>query len=235
MLRAYGQCLRQLLRAAHWNFSRMQRPLTLLSDASGNTPGVGAIVPYGWLYEYEFPIDCMKARFIPHNPMGITTGIPPGNLVAPGVGLPFLGGPLASPLGGMRNHPARFLVATDYNYAPPPGEITWEVQGVSPNGRTVILTNVQNAILIYTALILYPSLWDANFRAAMVAYLASETALAVWSKKDRKFGLTVRAQQIAIAKEKIAAARVTDGNESFSSVTLRTDWIDFIHLEAHLV
>jgi len=180
----------------------MTRPLTLLADATGNTPNVGTLVPHPWIYEYEYPQDCMKARFVPHHRMGLTAGIPPGNIVAPGANQPFLGGPQGSPLRHARNHPARFLVATDYNYPPPPGQITWEVQGVSPNGRTVILTNVQNAHLIYTALILYPSLWDANFRAAMVAYLASETALAIWSKKDRKFGLQMRSQQIAIAKKK---------------------------------
>jgi hypothetical protein len=76
-------------------------------------------------------------------------------------------------------------------------------------------------------MIIYPSLWDALFEEAMVAYLASQTALAIWSKKDRKFGMAVRAQQIAIAKEKVAAARATDGNEGFASVDLRVDWMQF--------
>jgi hypothetical protein len=205
----------------------METLLTLLADASGSTPGVGTVVPTPWIYEYAWPISCLKARFVPHNPFGVNTPIPPGNIIAPDSNLPFVGGPQASPLTGQRNHPARFLVATDYNYAPPAGQVTWDVQGVSPNGRTVILTNVRCAKLVYTALILYPSLWDPLFTEAMVAYLASQTALAIWSKKDRKFGLEVRAQQIAIAKEKITAARVMDGNEGWFSSDIHVDWMEF--------
>ena len=225
LLRAYRQCLMQLLRAAHWNFARKTAPLVLLADSTGNTPNVGTLVPHGqFCYEYEFPIDCAKARWVPwnhnQNPAAPSGNIVPANNTAPL--MPGLGG---NPLQGTRNRPARFTVATDFNYPPPMGQITWEVQGVSPQGRTVILTNVKNAHLVYTALLQYPSVWDAQFRAAFVAYLASEVALAIWVEKDRKFGMELRAQQIAIAKEKIAAARVTDGNEGWFTNSHVPDWI----------
>ena len=225
LLRAYGQCLRQLLRAAHWDFARKQAPLTLLADASGQTPEVGNAVIYPWLYEYAYPIDCMKARFVPANWPGVNPPAPPGNYAIGSA--PIMTGLGSNPLAGQRIRPARFTIATDSNYAPPAGGIDWETQGVSPQGRTVVCTNIQYASLIYTALILYPSVWDVNFRAALVAYLASETALAIWAKKDRKFGLEMRGQQIQIAKTKIAEARVADGNEGWYSSDIRVDWMDF--------
>lgn len=224
MLRAYGQCLRQLLRGAHWDFARRTAPLTLLADATGQTANVGNQVPVPWTYEYAYPIDCAKARFIPWNQASQNPGTPTGNITPSNPNSPVVAGLAQPPLSGQRIVPARFTVATDPNYPPQAGQITWEVQGLSPQGRTVILTNVQNAQLVYTAIMLYPSVWDAQFRAAMVAYLASEVVLPL-AGKDKKFGLTLRAQQIEIAKAKIKAARLTDGNEGFYSSDIRVDWM----------
>ena len=62
VLRAYRQCLMQLLRAAHWAFARKTAPLILLADATGNSPNVGTVVPNPWFcYEYEYPTDCAKS------------------------------------------------------------------------------------------------------------------------------------------------------------------------------
>ena len=223
ILRAYRQCLMQLLRAAHWNFARKQAPMVLLADATGQTPNVGTQVIAPWAYCYQYPIDCMKARFVPYN-LPTNPGAPTGNIVPPNSSVPLMTNFGQQPIVGARLRPARWLEATDFNYPPPAGQITWEVQGVSPQGRTVILTNVQSALLVYTALMIYPSVWDAQFRAALVAYLASEIALPIWVK-DRKFGLEMRGQQIAIAKQKIDQARKTDGNEGFFSTDLKVDWL----------
>ena len=43
--------------------------------------------------------------------------------------------------------------------------------------------------------------------------------------KDKKFGLALRSQNIAIAKAKISEARVTNGNESWSSSDIAVDWM----------
>lgn len=210
-LRAYRQCLMQLLRAVHWDFARKQVPLVLLGDATGQTPNVGTVVTWPWYYMYEYPIDCMKARFVPW--IGISNpGAPTGNIVPVNNGVPLMLG-LDQNSKGARLRPARFLVGTSTDYPPPPGQVTWEVQGVSPQARTVVLTNVKCATMVYTALTLYPSLWDAQFRAAFVAYLASEIALSIWAEKDRNFGLKLRAEQVMIAKAKVIQARITDGNE----------------------
>lgn len=225
LLRAYGQCLRQLLRGANWDFARKTAPLTLLADASGQTANVGAMVPVPWLYEYSYPTDCMKVRFVPWNGPGLNAPIPPQNIQLPQVPLLSGQGNGQQPLTGQRLVPARFTIATDYNYPPPPGQITWEVQGVSPEGRTVVLTNVKQALCVYTALMLYPSVWDVMFRAALVSYLASEVALPL--AKDKKLALTIRGQLIGTVKEKLKAARAVDGNEGVYSSDIPVDWMAF--------
>jgi hypothetical protein len=223
LLRAYQQCLMQLLRGANWDFARRTAPLELLADATGNTPNVGTIVPVPWTYSYGYPVDCVKARFIPWNQPTQTPGVPPGNITPPNPNAPIVTG-LGNPQVGQGYiRPARFVIANDINNPPPAGSITWETQGLSPSSRTVILTNVQQAMLVYTALILYPSLWDSLFRAALVAYLASEIALPL--SQDKKLGLMMRQQNIAIAKAKIEAARIRDGNEGSYSSNLSVDWM----------
>src|ERR1035437_1329300 len=92
LLRKYQQCLMQLLRGANWDFARATAPLTLLADATGNTPNVGTLVPPVWTYEYAYPVDCVKARFIPWNQSSQNPGIPPGNITPPNPGSPIVTG-----------------------------------------------------------------------------------------------------------------------------------------------
>lgn len=224
LLRAYQNCLMQLLRGCNWDFARRTAPLVLLADATGNTPNVGTMVPVPFTYEYAYPNDCMKARFIPWNLAWQNPGIPPGNITPPASPSPIVTG-LGNPqIGQGRIRPARFVIANDTNYPPPAGSVSWEVQGVSPTSRTVILTNVQQAQLVYTALILYPSVWDSQFRAALVSYLASEIALPLAT--DKKLGLAFRQQNILIFKAKLEQARISNGNESWSSSNLSVDWMN---------
>jgi hypothetical protein len=224
-LRAYGQCRAQLLRAAPWTFARKQVPLVLLADASGQTPNVGTQVPgSNFVYEYAYPIDSARVRYIPSNPF-FNPGAPSGNIVPADSAAPIMTSINANPGIGARIRPAKYLVTNDPNYSAPPGSNAGAVQGQSPQGNTVILTNVPQASCVYTFDALYPSLWDHLFRAAMVAYLAQEIALPLWVQKDKKFGLQVRAQQIAIAKEKIMQARIADGNEMFASSDIPVDWM----------
>jgi hypothetical protein len=223
-LRAYGQCLRQMLRAANWDFARKQAPLTLLADATGQTSGVGSVVPVPWIYEYQYPVDCMKVRFVPWNYLQAAP-VPAGNIQIPTTIPLTTAGNGQAPLSGQRLKPARFLVANDPNYAPQQGQIFWETQGQSPQGNTVILTDVQNAQVVYTALMLYPSVWDPLFREGLVAYLASQLALPL--AKDKKFGLQMRKENIEIAKMKIQQARIADGNEGHYSSDIKVDWMAF--------
>lgn len=235
----YDTSLRALLRTANWNFSRKQAPLVLLADATGQTPSVGSIVPAPWIYEYQWPIDAIKARFVPMNNQQQNTlpqfsgsfplvqGPPaPGTVSVPGLNVvnPF----------NVRLVPARFLVTLDYNYPAVIGALTdplqqipdiQDVAGVGPQQRTVVLTNVQNASLVYTALVTYPDEWESLFREAMVQLLACKVALPLWKDEDPKFGMAMRAQAIASCKEAIGQARVIDGNEMWSSVDHQPDWL----------
>ena len=223
LLRAYGQCMRQLIRAAHWNWARKQASLVLLADATGNTPLVGTVVPQGWVYEYETPTDLEKPRCVPANWNNPANDAPQSKIqiaatpLGTGVGVP-------SPV-PFRVQPTRFLEAFDPNY--PDASAGIDTPGVSPVGRKVILSNVKNATLIYTAFLPYPNLWDSLFRSAFVAYLASEVALPLWAKEDRAFGLRVRDSQEAIVKEKVIQARLTDGNSDGPPTSdIRVDWMD---------
>ena len=207
-LRAYGPAVRQLLRAAHWDWSRKFAPLVMLGDATGQTPNVGTLVTPPWTYEYQLPIDCMKARFLPWNSQPVSPTPP----IMTGLGNP--------PLNALRLIPAPFLVALDYNYpvvvGQPPawdaGPNWWDITGTGPSQRTVILTNVNMAWLVYTALVVYPSQWDSLFEEALVQVLIARLAMSL--VKDKKFALQVKNEAIAAAKQMLSEARAANANES---------------------
>lgn len=228
LLRKYGQCMRSLLRAAHWDWARAMRPLTLLADASGQTTDVGTSVVAPWLYEYSLPLDCVFVRFVPWNALAPTPAIPATNTQVSNV--PQTGGQQTVYAPGMRLIPAPFLVTTDTNYTGDFSNPAWvDFPGISPAGRIVICTNVQQASLVYTAFIPYPNMWTPDFRQAFVAYLASEIALPL--AKDKKFGMQLRDANIKIAVKKVIEARVTSANEG--SFPQSTDIIpDYIQIRA---
>lgn len=222
LLRAYRQCLMQLLRAANWNFARRQDALFLLADATGNTPNVGTrVLDPEFIYEYAYPTDCVKIRFIPWNPSSVVAPTPSGNIALPNT--PMTTGGVQQNGPGRRLRPGRWIEGVDPNYPPPPNANPVETQGISPQGRSVVMTNVRCASAVYTGLMLYPSNWDALFRSALVSYLSSETCLPIL--KDKKMALAIRPQQIAIVKQKLDQARITDGNEGTYSSDIPVDWI----------
>lgn len=223
-LRAYRNCRQQLLRAAHWDFARRQSPLVLIADASGQTPNVGTLVPAPWQYSYQYPIDCVKLRYVPFNQQGLTPPIPAGNIIPPNNQAPLTTG-AASMVPGARMRPSRFLITSDVNYPPAPGMNIAAVQGVSPAGRTVILSNVQYALAVYTVDMLYPSVWDPMFRAALVSYIASEVVLPLDKSKNKQFGMAMQPRLIAVFKQKLMEARVANGNETWSNSDISVDWM----------
>lgn len=211
VLRHYQQCLRQLLRAAHWDFARKQAPLNMLADATGQTVGVGTVVPAPWVYEYAFPIDCMKARFLPANYLN-PNAVPPGN-ISTAVTVPQTSVATQAPYGfGMRLIPSPFLIMLDTNYPIDPDSNWMEVQGESPGGRVVVLSNINQAQLVYTGFMPFPTVWDSQFRGAMVAFLAARISMPL--AKDKQLGLKMRDQNFSIARDAVRMARVTNGNES---------------------
>lgn len=221
LLRCYGQCRDQLLRSANWAFARKEAKLLLLADATGQTAGVGSVVPSGYTYEYLYPSDCEKVRFVRWNHETNNSYVPSGNIAIP-QGVPIMPN-LGTPNVGSRIVPARFVVGFDPNYAAQPGQNAGQTQGQSPAGSVVILTNVKNAHCTYTAKMIYPSTWDSLFRAALVSYMASEVALAL--TKDKALGMRIRDEQIMIAKAKLEQARLVDGNEGITSSDIPVDWM----------
>jgi hypothetical protein len=240
LINKYWTCLRQLLRGAHWDFARRLDAMTMLADATGNTPNVGNIVIKPWLYEYSYPTNCAKARFVPHN--GVNPNVIAGNWAAPSIwgdglvidppviippgafGAAGAPNPVPTGLPSQRHlRPAKFIISADTNYPPAPGQELWAVQGVGNMGRTVILTNVYMASLCYTEIVLEPQRWDDLFRAAMVSFLASEVALPL--APDLKTGMALRADQIKITKMKLDIARATNGNEGWANNDISVDWM----------
>ena len=225
VLRAYSECRSQLLRGAPWDFARKQAPLTLLADGTGGTPNVGSVVPGNqFVYEYSYPFDCARIRYIPWYPF-LNPGVPSNNIAPPNPSSPIVTGLGSPPYLGQRIRPSRYLVTSDPNYSATPGSSAPLVQGQSPQGNTVILTNVQNATCVYTYDAIYPSVWDHLFRAAMVSYLAQEIALPLWVDKDKNFGMKVQQIQIAKTKKAIMEARIADGNEMYASSDIPVDWM----------
>lgn len=205
--RHYGQTLRQLLRSAHWSFARKQAALLLLGDASGQTPDAGTIVEPPWQYAYAWPNDGVQAIWMPWQM--------PAAPVAP---IPQMTG-LATTVTAITSRPARFLISSSEQYPIAAGQLDWSlmpdlsgIEGQGLRARRVVLTNVSNATLVYTKLALEIEEWDSLFREAFVSALAARLAITV--VEDKKLAFTLRQQQIALAKDTLAAARAATANDA---------------------
>lgn len=229
-VRHYMPVLKQLFRAAHWNFARRREPMILLNDATGattaaqiaqnlpQTVGTGTTGMYPWLYEYAWPPDAMKARFVPATWQQPTNSVPP-------TGGTSLTGPI-----GVREFPSPFVVTVDVIPPLQGVPVNWAasplLDGIQGSGRaqqSVILTNQVNASLVYTALILEPDEWDPLFQQAFVSTLASHLALPLLTQ--RRDALAIRDEQIKVARAAIEQARLTDGNEGWFTNDHTPDWL----------
>jgi len=210
-----------------------------LQDATGQTsqqqiaeginpPFVGSGTPgmIPWTYEYAWPIDCVKARFVPTSFNNAGSNVPTGNISLPSN--PLMSGLNQQPFG--RQVPARFLVGTDTIPALIGAPTTWDqipdtatTMGQGLASQTVILTNQSRADLVYTSLITYVDQWDPLFGQAFVSLLASCFAMPLVT--DRKAATSIRNEQIAICKAALDQARVSDGNEGWTSVDHVPDWL----------
>jgi hypothetical protein len=201
--RIYWLTLRMTLSAAPWNFARAEIPLTLLGSrgAPNTVPGPPTVVgnppPLPWVFMYDWPVDCVHARYVPRN-----------------------ADPASSSNCGGWWSPAPFLV---HSY-PLPNVGNWDdTEGHDPDQTKVILTNVMTAHLIYTKLMQYPDAWDALFQKAFSLCLAAQ--LCMPCIKDRKEGMAVRKDTRMLAVEALNSARVRDGNEGWTVVDHTPDWI----------
>lgn len=189
----YTPKLEMLSRGAHWNCLRKQGDLTQLKaliidgEVSDDPP------PRPWLYEYAYPQDCLKARYILPYWDSTFSGVP---LTTSPATIPTL----------WEGPPVEFVVATDTDS--------------DGNVVRVILTNISQAILVYTARYLeLPDLWDPHFLGAATATLGAFFV----NPLSRDRGLLQ--DQTAVAREIILQARVSDGNEGLVRQDNMPDWI----------
>lgn len=140
----YTPKTRALLRAAPWAFCRRQENLTLLrsyEDTPSDPP------PQPFRYQYLWPSDCLRFRFLLQHQTVTTSGTP------------FTSAPQGVVTPAYANTAVPFVEAMDNNSGSP---------------RRTLLTNMSNAMGVYTAdLSQKPDMWDPMFLSAETAMLAS--------------------------------------------------------------
>lgn len=199
----YSTVIKNLMRAAPWNFTRKTARATLLKAALDTTTGEPSTnpPPLPFAFEYLYPPDCIDMRFIPricYTTSSSTSGSSTPLTTTPNVNV-------WPPL--LAEVPADYVVAMDT----PTTSSSQQIK--------VILTNQPNALLVYTAQINDPNLWDASFIKAAVHSLAAELV----NPLARNAALLN--QNVSIAASIIAEARSNDGNEGLNSQDHIPDWI----------
>ncbi len=140
--------MQMLARTAPWDKFRAQIALTQLKATVINGVTSSDPPPSPWNYEYAYPSDCLKARFIQPTPQAVEAGVP--LTTAPNASLVCNGLPTNTP----------FVVGTDFDSG--------------GNSISIILTNLYQAQLIYNRdLCNIPDLWDPLFHAAATALLGA--------------------------------------------------------------
>lgn len=200
LARQYGPKMQALMRSAHWNFARFQIKLNLLKARQGTPENPAGTTlpqpPVPWLYEYEYPADCLAARFlICDPPTANSTGTPPIFPQTAGVIFPIF------PETGWK-----FVVGTDTD--------------ASGNRIRVILTDLEFADLVYTAdYTNNPDLWDPSFLMAAPAFLGA------WLVNPVNRNANIFKEAVAMASSIVTTARISDGNEGLESVDHLPDWM----------
>ena len=208
-----------LMRAAPWNFTRFQAPLTLLKAAPGTPENVnGTTLPFPpapWAYEYAWPSNpyCLRARFIlpfsqpqiPTGSSGSFSGDFSGDFNSANNVPLTTGGGITTQFAGRFDTQIPFITASDLD--------------ANGNQIRVILTNKNSANLVYTARITDPNLWDSAFVECAIATLAA------WICEPLSGNNALSAKSIQLAGALINAARLSDANEDSSSSDHTPDWI----------
>jgi hypothetical protein len=199
--RHYEPSLEAVLRAVHWNFARKQVDLSLLKAAVHNPLFQGYAqggaescslpcdVPQPWLFEYAYPSDCLLARGV----------------------MPRLRHPQSGPVDvgwdpqQMRAPVSRFIVAQDNDTTGAP--------------IPVLLCNVPQAQLVYTARVSDTNLFDSEFVQGLIGYLASRLCRPLTG--DKALAQQLFQESAAL----IAQAASRNGNEGPTVIDTMPDWI----------
>jgi hypothetical protein len=216
-----GAC-RALLRIAPWSFARATAQLALIAAAPGtlenpngyaplplvpistiNAAGSTPVQIVSWMYEYAWPPDCVRLRQVkppfnqPNNQAVNVSNLWPDIVEAPLAMDAMMQMDLASRV------PYQLSLDKD----------------AAGNQIRVILTNIEYALIIYTALVDNPNLWDDEFSEAFVFMLASHLVGALIGDKQLDKALYEKSSQMAVV------ARAVDANEQPVSPNHTPDWI----------
>ena len=195
--RNYQTQVDSVFRAANWSDGRYQDSLEMLGAAVGTpeNPAGGAlpVPPFPWLYMYAYPTDCLRMRFVMEPPE------------APDSSVPVLTNVISNP-----SRPAP-MVGAPFT----PGL----VKDTNGNLVKVILTNVRQALGVYTIRVDNPDLWDVLLKNSIIAALAAFFVNPIARNKD------LMAERTQVAAGLILTARVADANEGVTSVDHLPDFM----------
>lgn len=193
----YQPMIDNLMRAAHWNFTRKEIDLTLLSAAKGTPENVDGtllpIPPRPWLYAYAHPSDCLKERFVLPSIPADSTGVPFTTADVMAVPTMFHAGSVD------------FAVGLD--------------EDSSGADIKVVLTNMSGATMVYTKRVSDVNLWDASFVIAASSYLGA------WLVNALARNRALWTDQMKVAMDIVTSARINDGNEGVTVQDHLPDWM----------
>lgn len=154
----YDDTRDEVLQMAYWNFAQKTAYLALLKSAPGTPTNASSTASQWstlfpappWLYQYEYPTDCIQMSKIVQQLQNYYVGTP--FTTGGSNGYPYMVGP-GSP----------FKATTD--------------EDTNGQQKNVILTNQYQAIGVYTMRITDPQLFGAQFVEALVQALAAKLAI----------------------------------------------------------
>jgi len=194
----YDTMRQRLLRAAPWGFARTQLTMTQIGDLYPDGTS-----PFPFLWAYAYPSDCIKMRYVLPQPLpNQNSGADP-----PLTGAAFIG-PTLRP--SRRN---RFLVQS----LPSPNAATPNAEGAT---QRAVVTNVLNAIGVYTQDVTNPDQFDQLFTGALEASLSYKLCIPLSGNVAMQKGFQEAAEAALLT------ARTVDGNEAIPSSDVRVDWIE---------
>ena len=182
----------EIFSRALWSFARSAAVLTLrkdISDAVGDS-WTSAIPAPPWAYEYAYPTDCARVRYV--LPSSVSGSVAIFGQAATSI---------RNEIMLVEHPPIPFIIANGADDA------------------RVILTNQQDAMLIYTRKITSPAGWDARFEQAVVSELAARLAMPLSGRGD------LAKANYSLAQHFIGKAQEADGNEGITYQEHMPDWI----------
>lgn len=195
----YAQTRNELLRKVPWDWARYQTALAVQMAALGTPENpLGTLLPIPpmpWRYAYQYPADCSRARFI--LPIQNINTIP---------GIPLTTATLTPPTVVSRGPWVEFKVAGAY-------------LGQPPQPAKIILCNLPQAQLVYTARITVPDIWDELFVCALIGRLAAKLVVPLSGDKT----LAKIAIEKGVAAEDDAAT--ANGKEDVTIADVMPDWL----------